>query len=231
MEEETKFVPVTVSVNAAPPATAAAGPSDEMAGSGLSIVKFRAADVPPPGAGVVTVTIAIPAVATSAELIEPCRVVDETKVVVRVDPFHCTTEEEIKLDPFTVRVKAADPATAELGLREPFATDGLGFGGGGGALPAPPQPARLKMVIAISAPIAALRSQDGRPNVSNLLPVHCSGNMHWLFTAAPLKGGHCEPVVCSAQATSNATNSVSLLDALTPGKFTGKSSYWNPHGR
>jgi hypothetical protein len=157
------------------------------------MVKFRAPEVPPPGAGVVTVTIAIPAVATSAELIDPCRVVDETKVVVRAEPFHRTTEEELKFDPFTVRVKPAAPTTAELGLREPFTTDGLGFGGGGGgALPAPPQPARLKMIIATSAPIAALRNQDGRPNGSNLLPFRCSGGIRWVFTAAPLKGGHCD---------------------------------------
>ena len=38
------------------------------------------------------------------------------KVVVRPLPFHCTTEPLIKFVPFTVRVKAAPPADALLGV-------------------------------------------------------------------------------------------------------------------
>jgi hypothetical protein len=56
-----------------------------------------------------------------------CKLVLETKVVVRVLPFHWTLEEETKLDPVTVNVNAAPPAAAELGLRVPLASDGTGL--------------------------------------------------------------------------------------------------------
>ena len=46
---ETKFVPVTVRVNASPPAAAVDGEREVAVGTGLPIVKVRAFDVPPPG--------------------------------------------------------------------------------------------------------------------------------------------------------------------------------------
>ena len=64
------------------------GLKDVRAGTGLLIVKVAAPDVPPPGAGVDTVTIAAPAVAMSAAVIAACKLVLETKVVVRGLPFH-----------------------------------------------------------------------------------------------------------------------------------------------
>jgi len=64
VEEGKKSVPVTVSVNAGPPAIAELGSSAVIAG-GLTIVTVTAFDVPPPGEGVKTVTAAVPAVATS----------------------------------------------------------------------------------------------------------------------------------------------------------------------
>jgi hypothetical protein len=57
-------------------------------GTAAFIVKLTPADVPPPGAGVETVTVAILAVARSAALMAACRAVLETKVVVRLLPFH-----------------------------------------------------------------------------------------------------------------------------------------------
>jgi hypothetical protein len=62
----TKFVPVTVSVNAAPPAGALEGESEVAVGAGLLMVKVSAFDVPPPGEAFSTVTEAVPAVAMSA---------------------------------------------------------------------------------------------------------------------------------------------------------------------
>jgi hypothetical protein len=56
-----------------------------------------------------------------------CKLVLETKVVVRALPFHWIVEEETKLDPVTVSVNAAPPAVAEPGLSEPFASDGMGW--------------------------------------------------------------------------------------------------------
>jgi hypothetical protein len=78
VDVETKFAPVTVSVKPDVPATRAFGVSDAIVGTGLSIVKVRGLDVPPPGAGVETVTEAVPAVAMSAAVIAACRPVAET---------------------------------------------------------------------------------------------------------------------------------------------------------
>lgn len=41
-----------------------------------------------------------------------------TNVVARSDPFHSTTEVEVKLVPFTVRVKVGPPAAVVDGERE-----------------------------------------------------------------------------------------------------------------
>jgi hypothetical protein len=63
-----KFVPLTVRVNAAPPVVADDGERDEMVGTGLvapEIVKVALLDVPPPGVGLLTVTLADPALAIS----------------------------------------------------------------------------------------------------------------------------------------------------------------------
>jgi hypothetical protein len=127
VEEETKLDPVTVSVNAAPPTPAELGFSDVAVGDGLLIVNVSGLEVPPPGAGVITVTVAVPAVAMSAAVTAACKLVLETKVVVRALPFHWTVEEDTKLLPVTVSVNAAPPAVAEPGFSEPFASDGMGL--------------------------------------------------------------------------------------------------------
>ena len=74
-------------------------------------------EVPPPGVGLNTVTLAVPAMAMSEARIEAVSWVEETYVVVRSAPFQRTTELETKFVPFTVSVKAGPPAVAELGLR------------------------------------------------------------------------------------------------------------------
>ena len=92
---------------------------------GNVIVKFRAFDVPPPGAGLLTVTLAVPAVAMSLAEIDAVRLVALFRVVVRSDPFHRTVEPETKLDPLTVRAKPGLPARVEFGLIPVMA--GTGF--------------------------------------------------------------------------------------------------------
>ena len=66
----TKPVPVRVNVNATPPAVAELGAREVNAGpaAGL-IVNDSLPDVPPPGAGFVTLTVAVPAVVISAAAI------------------------------------------------------------------------------------------------------------------------------------------------------------------
>jgi hypothetical protein len=66
IEEATKFVPVTMRVKPTPPAVAELGLMLVSAGAGLLIVKVCALVVPPPGVGLKTVTLAVPAVAILA---------------------------------------------------------------------------------------------------------------------------------------------------------------------
>jgi hypothetical protein len=75
VDVETKFEPVTASVKPDVPTSTEFGVSDVIAGTGLSIVKVRGLDVPPPGAGVETVTEAVPVVAMSAAVTAACRLV------------------------------------------------------------------------------------------------------------------------------------------------------------
>jgi hypothetical protein len=79
-------------------------------------LKVWALEVPPPGAGVNTVTWTVPATAISEAGIAALNRVEETKVVVRFAPFHSTTEPLMKPLPLTVSVKAAAPAVREDGL-------------------------------------------------------------------------------------------------------------------
>ena len=61
---ETNWVPVTVNVNAGLPVVALEGESKVIVGvgfGGVLVVKLSAPDAPPPGAGVCTATVAVPA--------------------------------------------------------------------------------------------------------------------------------------------------------------------------
>lgn len=123
-------------MKAAPPKTAVAGESEVNAGTGLLIVKVAVLDEPPPGAGLVTCTGAVPAVAISDAGTEAVSCVELTNVVVRLLPFQLATELDTKPEPFTVRVKAGPPAVELFG--ESVLIAGVGFGGGGGGLEDPP---------------------------------------------------------------------------------------------
>ena len=122
----TKPVPVRVNVKAAPPTVAEVGAREVRVGAetGL-IVNDRLPDVPPPGAGFVTVTVAVPAVAISAAVIAAVNCVALTNVVVLAAPLNFTTDVDTKPVPLTVRVKAAPPAVALVGEREVAVGAGL----------------------------------------------------------------------------------------------------------
>ena len=124
-ELERNPVPFTVSVNPAPPARPLVGESVVTVGNGLLIVNVAAADVPPPGAGFVTVIETVPAVAISAAVIAAVTCPPLTKVVVRGEPLKFTTDVEIRFVPFTIRENAAPPAVAEFGTNEVIV--GTGF--------------------------------------------------------------------------------------------------------
>src|SRR5439155_1572193 len=115
----TRFVPVTVSVKAGPPAVAEVGVSPVDVGTGLLaavIVNVCGFDMPPPGAGLKIVTDADPAAAISAAEMAAESCVAETYVVARSAPFQRTTELVTRFVPVTVSVKAGPPAVAEVGV-------------------------------------------------------------------------------------------------------------------
>jgi hypothetical protein len=82
--------------------------------AGVKTVKERAFDVPPPGAGVTTVTWSVPMAKISVAGIIAWMPVVATKVVVRELAFHWTTEQgnRVPAVPFTVSVKAGPPTAA-----------------------------------------------------------------------------------------------------------------------
>jgi hypothetical protein len=87
VEVETKFVPVTVTVNWGPPAVAQAGLIAVVVGTGLLMVNVTAFDVPPPGAGFTTVMDPVPGLAMRAAGTVAVSCVEEPKVVARALPF------------------------------------------------------------------------------------------------------------------------------------------------
>src|SRR5438445_8097207 len=97
-DEPTKLLPVTVSVNAAPTATAVLGDRELSVGLGFGavIVNVCGLDVPPPGAGLKTVTEAVPAVAMSAAVICAVGCVLLTQVVVVAVPFQPHPDDRLK---------------------------------------------------------------------------------------------------------------------------------------
>ena len=122
----TKPVPVPVNVNAAPPTVEEAGAIEVSAGAETGLmVNDRVPDVPPPGAGLVTVTVAVPAVAISAAVMAAVSCVALTNVVVLAAPLNFTTDVDTKPVPLTVSVKAAPPAVALVGESEVSVGAGL----------------------------------------------------------------------------------------------------------
>jgi hypothetical protein len=96
-----------------------------MTGAGSLTVNVKGAEVPPPGAGLDTVTIAVPGAVMSAAVIAACNWVPDTKVVARAVLFHCTVEDDTKFVPVTVNVKPGSPAKAEFGLSDTAVGAGL----------------------------------------------------------------------------------------------------------
>jgi hypothetical protein len=105
-------LPFTVSVNAAPPATAVAGLIELITGGGL-IVNVAGFDVAPPE---VTVTETLPGVAIADAGTAAVTWFGLTTVVANCAPLKLTTESPPNPSPFTVSVKPGAPAVAELGL-------------------------------------------------------------------------------------------------------------------
>ena len=78
-------------------------------------MNVNAFEVAPPG--FCTVTLAVPCEAIRVADTEAVNWLPLMKLVDKADPFHCTVAPDRKPEPFTVKVNAAPPAVAELGLR------------------------------------------------------------------------------------------------------------------
>jgi hypothetical protein len=91
-----------------------------------SISKVSTFEVPPPGAGVITVTGEVPAEAISEALTAAVSLLALTYVVVSAVAPQLTVELAVKLVPLTVSVKAAPPALVKAVER--LLMTGAGFG-------------------------------------------------------------------------------------------------------
>jgi hypothetical protein len=114
-EVATKLVPFIVSVKVASPTFLLVGKILVVVGTGLFTVNVCAFEMPPPGAGFVTVILNVPAVVRSLAGIVAVNLMLLTNVVVRADPAKLTTDAETKFVPFTVSVRVAAPAVALTG--------------------------------------------------------------------------------------------------------------------
>jgi hypothetical protein len=123
----TKLLPFTVRVNPPLPALTLVGEMLDSEGSGLLTARVRDPEVPPPGAGLTTVIETFPATATSPAVMAAVSCVLLTKLVLRPEPFTCTTDPLTKFDPLTVSVNAPFPATVAEGDR--LEIDGTGLAG------------------------------------------------------------------------------------------------------
>src|SRR5438876_1986368 len=115
VELETKFVPFTVSVKAASVTDLLVGKMLVVVGVALFTVNTCALDVPPPGAGFVTVMLKVPAVVRSLAGMEAVSWVLLANAVVRAEPAKFTTEFVTKFVPLTVSVKAPSPTFLLVG--------------------------------------------------------------------------------------------------------------------
>jgi len=132
-----------VTVSALLPAIALAGVTEASTATGLPIVKVTALEVPPPGVGLTTVTLALPLLLSCDAGTEAERLVELTYVVTSPDWFHSACEPWMNPVPVTVSVNA-EPSSAAL-VGEIAEIAGVGFEefppSPPGPLP-PPQPAR-----------------------------------------------------------------------------------------
>src|SRR2546427_417657 len=115
-EDGTKLLPVSVSVNAAPPGVALLGLIAVRNGMGLTMDRPWAVEVPPLGPGVKTVMVSVPAAAMSEASTVAVNLVTDTYVVARALPLTCTTELATKFVPVAASVKGGPPTVTLPGL-------------------------------------------------------------------------------------------------------------------
>src|SRR5882672_549499 len=92
---------------------------------GSSTEKYWTLAVPPPGAGLKTVTCTVPVTLRSVAGIAAVSWVADPNVVVRSVPFQRTTEPGTNPVPVTIRVNPGDPAMTDAGTSPDVAGVGL----------------------------------------------------------------------------------------------------------
>src|SRR5579862_7374842 len=88
-------------------------------------MKLAAVELPPPGVGLNTVTRAVVEAAISVALMDALSCPAFTETVVRLDPFHLTTDPLTNPLPCTVKVNAAPPVVTNVGESEVIVGTGL----------------------------------------------------------------------------------------------------------
>lgn len=121
----TKFEPVMIKLKATPPTVVLLGESDVSVAAGLLTWKFKGAEAPPPGPGLLMMTGKDPAVAMSAAVTAIVTCVAETNVTVLALPLNVPVAPLTKFVPFTVSAKAAPPAAALAGENDVSVGTGL----------------------------------------------------------------------------------------------------------
>jgi hypothetical protein len=178
IDVDTKPVPFTVRVKDAPPTVALVGEIVVIVDTGLFTVNVTAFEVPPPGAGLVTVTFKVPAMAMSEARMTAVSCVALTRVVARALAPKFTAEVETKPVPFTVKVKAAPPAMALLGGMVVIVGTGL-FTVNVTALEVPPLGAGL---VTVKLNVPAMAMSEAR-----MVAVSCVALTNVVVLAFPLK--------------------------------------------
>lgn len=125
LEDGTKPVPLTSSGVGGAPATMLAGVMAAIAGSGLFTWNATAPDVPPPGAGLATVTAADPPFSSEAAGTTAVRPLDDSYAVATFCPFHWTEELVTNPSPLKAMVVSAAPASTVAGVTDVM--EGVGF--------------------------------------------------------------------------------------------------------
>ncbi|OGZ72540.1 MAG: hypothetical protein A2908_01560 [Candidatus Staskawiczbacteria bacterium RIFCSPLOWO2_01_FULL_38_12b] len=84
-------------------------------GAGFSTENGTVLEIPPPGKGLKTVILGIPAVVISVAEIIAVNLVEETKVVALFELLNLTTDPLTKLLPYTVKVNWPEPTNFSVG--------------------------------------------------------------------------------------------------------------------
>jgi hypothetical protein len=215
---ETKFVPVTVRVNAALPAVTESEERPVIVGApGALIVNDAPKDAP---AESVTVTVAEPVVAIRLAGTVAVRLVALTNVVVNAVPFHCTVAPETKFVPVTVKVKSEPPASADAGERLPIVgtAELMAKAAAADVPPASVTVTFAEPVVAIRlAGTAAVRLVALTKVVVNAVPFHCTVAPETKFVPVTVSENAAPPAIAEEGERLAMVGGAALMVKVEPG--------------